>query len=440
MGEIRMDKIDISYDKNYKIYAGQSIYIYPRGRIEHYIKTRSKVVRLSKPWDVEQPKCVLELENNIKATILPTLGSLNFVKYNQHNKMFYQFIQKKDFDKKQELKCLSKVEGENKDHLDEFYSKAAEFTIINFNNKINISKKISNEIIFDSFKMDNFGAYICKDSNYTKFYNKNIISLEKIYFIPENGTEIILNDVKLEGNISQYAGCQRSYKPFSSTIKIKVDFIENNKSSTVIGKFPTLSEGIEIENNQVIYKDYGNITNITIQCEYETVFNTIFSTKQNFIFYDRKFIRYKTKVVKDSNNSQSFFDKASNSMLYIISFVLIVIFFCTVIVIIVVVMKKRKKRKLKTKKGINKSDVSLSNSLSSASISTSSQILSQSNDFSKNVLKKKGKKISNGKITSKISDLSTTTESASLSVSAAIDKKKGSNYFSNDNKFRITAK
>ncbi|CEF61636.1 Hypothetical protein SRAE_0000075100, partial [Strongyloides ratti] len=408
-----------------------------RGKIENFIKTYHPFVRLRYDWDVEQPKCVLELENNIKATILPTLGSLNFVKYNQHNKMFYQFIQKKDFDKMQELKCLSKVEGENKDHLDEFYSKAAEFTIINFNNKINISKKISNEIIFNSFKMDNFGAYICKDSNYTKFYNKNIISLEKIYFIPENGTEIVLNDVKLKGNISQYAGCQRSYKPFSSTIKIKVDFIENNKSSTVIGKFPTLSEGIEIENNQVIYKDYGNITNITIQCEYETVFSTIFSTKQNFIFFNREFIRYKTKVVKDSNNSKTIVDTTSNSMLWIIAFVLIVIFFCTVIVIIVVVMKKRKKRKLKAKKDINKSDLSLSDSLSSTSSSTSSSILSQS----KNFLKKKGKKNSNEKITSTLSDLSTTTESGPLlSVSSSNDQKKGGKNFSKYNKFRITAK
>ncbi|CEF61638.1 Hypothetical protein SRAE_0000075300, partial [Strongyloides ratti] len=39
MGERRMDKIDISFDKNYKIYAGQSIYIYPRGKIENFIKT-----------------------------------------------------------------------------------------------------------------------------------------------------------------------------------------------------------------------------------------------------------------------------------------------------------------------------------------------------------------------------------------------------------------
>ncbi|CEF66020.1 Hypothetical protein SRAE_2000069300 [Strongyloides ratti] len=442
MGERRMDKIDISFDKNYKIYAGQSIYIYPRYPIDNFFQNNVINKRLGENWYVEEPRCIVKLKTNIEATIIPTIESLSLINYNPNMKIFYQIIQKDNLNKKYNIKCFAKVEGEMKDHLDEFYSRAAEFTVINLNNKNNVYKYTSNEIIFYGNKMDNFGAYICKDFNFTHIYDKNIITLTKSYFIPENKTEIIFHELIVEKNkhTNKYKICQQSYGLFSNITKVKINILENDTLIIDVDDFSTLQNQIEIKDNEVFYNNSRNISGISILCTYKTIFQTTFNVKQNVKFLKKQSIKYKTKVVKDSNNSKTIVDTTSNSMLWIIAFVLIVIFFCTVIVIIVVVMKKRKKRKSKAKKGIKKSDLSFSDSLSSTSSSTSSSILSQSNDFNKKFLNKKGKKISNGKITSKISDLSTTTESASSSVSSGIDKKKGRNYFSNDNKFRITAK
>ncbi|CEF66060.1 Hypothetical protein SRAE_2000073000 [Strongyloides ratti] len=423
----RMERIIISSSKIYKLYAGQTIFLYKKFGFEEY----------DPEWEYKDIKCVLKLKNNINATILPTLGSINLVKYNPYNEIFYQFIQKEDFEMIKEFKCLSKVEGEYKNNLDEFYSKAVEFTVIKIDNQENILKNTSNEIIFYKYKMDNFGSYICKDSRSKELYDKKILTFKKVYFIPGNDTEINLIEGIVQKNRDSYAGCQQSYESFSNITEIKVNFIENNKNFTIIGNILNLPYSIEIEDNQVIFKDYDNISDVKIECTYKTILNTTFVTKQNFKLSKREYSKIMSNVIGDST-FRNFVISSSNPLSWMLTFIVIVTFFFIVFVITLLRMNKKRK-KIEEKKDINKSSNYSMDSFTSSSSSTNGTFVSQLFRFNnRKFLRKKKGTMNNEKNITQLPTLSTTIKSESLSsVSSSVKENKKKKYFTNDDTFKI---
>uniref|UniRef100_A0A0K0EVS0 EGF-like domain-containing protein n=1 Tax=Strongyloides venezuelensis TaxID=75913 RepID=A0A0K0EVS0_STRVS len=347
MSERIMDVIGIRQkDSKYNFYAGQKIYIYNWKNIADGLKNVDSHLRLDKPRYTEEPRCIRNLKSDIKATILPTIGSVDLIQRHQKKNLLYRLIKSDDLDKQFSFKCLSKVEGANNGHMEEFYSRSAELSIKN-EEKPNIIYTLSkNQIIFNRKNMDNYGSYRCKESKATTYFNKNIITMDKVYYLPNENSELSLGNTKFNKKNEQYIGCIKQYESLGVIKKMRIEFGENVMNPINIDDFSNATDKIDIKENLIIYKTPTDVPGVIIQCTYETPAETTFFTKKEIHFFNWEEVENKNDTITTLMSEKTVNKFVCNSTPWIIGIVCIVILFCIIIIIMVLlIIRKIRKRK-----------------------------------------------------------------------------------------------
>uniref|UniRef100_A0A0K0EZE8 EGF-like domain-containing protein n=1 Tax=Strongyloides venezuelensis TaxID=75913 RepID=A0A0K0EZE8_STRVS len=346
MSERFMEAINVrDKDSKHKFYAGQKIYIYKWDKIKEGIKNQDSILRLKNPYVIEEASCIKNLKSDIKANILPTIGSVDSIQKHRKKNIFYRLIKLDDLYKNYTFRCLSKVEGINKAHMDEYYSRSAVFSIKN-EDKPNIIYTLSeNEIKFDRESMDNYGSYRCKESKVTEVFNKNVIKMDKVYYLPDENSELPLDNSK--NNIRQYIGCIKQYESLGEIKKIRIEFGENVRKTINIVNFSKATDGVNIKENLITYKMPKNVPGVIVKCIYQTPADTTFYTKREISFVIRGSNKKKNITIFATNNDKAVTHYADNSTVWIAAIVITVLLSCIMVIIVAyIIVRKTKKRKV----------------------------------------------------------------------------------------------
>uniref|UniRef100_A0A0K0EZZ4 Candidate secreted effector protein n=1 Tax=Strongyloides venezuelensis TaxID=75913 RepID=A0A0K0EZZ4_STRVS len=362
MSERMMDAMEIrNKDSNYKFYAGQKIYIYKWDDISDNLRKPGEHFRITdNPHVTEEASCIKNLNSDIKANILPTIGSVDSIQKHQEKNIFYRLIKLDDLYQNFIFRCLSKVEGINKAHMDEFYSRAAEYSIKNAEKPNIIYTSSKNGITFDRENIDNYGSYRCKELKTTKFFSKSVITMDKVYYLPDEGSELLLKDLK--GNNKQYIGCVKQYESLGEIKKIRIEFGDNVRKPINIENFSKATNEIDIKENLVIYKSPKDVSGVLITCIYQTPAETTFYTKRQISFFIRGGNKNKNVTIFATSNDKTVDQYVDNSASWITAIVATVILSC-IVVIMVAHMIVRRTRKRKMENGLS-SSISFSGSSS----------------------------------------------------------------------------
>uniref|UniRef100_A0A0N5CHK9 EGF-like domain-containing protein n=1 Tax=Strongyloides papillosus TaxID=174720 RepID=A0A0N5CHK9_STREA len=347
MSERIMDLIGIrNKDSKHNFYAGQKIYIYNWKNIADGLKNQHSHLRLVKPDVTEEPKCIRNLKSDIKASILPTIGSVDSIQRHKKKNLLYRLIKPEDLDKKFYFKCLSKVEEKNNGHMEEFYSRSAELSIKN-EEKPNIIYTLSkNEIIFHRKDIDKYGSYRCKESKATKYFNKNIITMDKVYYLPDENAELALGHTDMNKKIEQYIGCIKQYESLGVIKKMRIEFGENVMHPLDIKEFSNVTDQIDFKENIIVYKAPENVSGIIIKCTYETPAETTFFTRKEIQFVSPEEIEIVNKAILETTQERMYVNVKHNSLPWIIGIVCTVIIFCIIVIMMThyIVGRIRKRR------------------------------------------------------------------------------------------------
>uniref|UniRef100_A0A0N5BTH6 6-cysteine protein n=1 Tax=Strongyloides papillosus TaxID=174720 RepID=A0A0N5BTH6_STREA len=346
MSERLMEAIKIrDKDSKHKFYAGQKMYIYKWDSIKDGLENANHILRLSNPGVTEEVSCIKNLKSDIKANILPTIGSVDTIKKHQKKNIFYRLIKLDDLHQNYTFRCLSKVEGTNKAHMDEFYSRSAVFSIKNEEKPNIIYTLTKNEIKFDRENMDNYGSYRCKESKATKYFNKNVVTLDKVYYLPDEDSELSLGDLK--NNNKQYIGCIKQYESLGEIKKIRIEFGENVRKPIDIVNFSNSTDGIDIKENLITYKTPLNVPGVIVKCIYQTPADTTFYTKREISFVIRGGTKNKNAIIVSNMKEKDVTEYVNNSTTWIATLVITVVLSCIIVIIVAhVIVRRIKKRKV----------------------------------------------------------------------------------------------
>uniref|UniRef100_A0A0K0FZK4 DUF4238 domain-containing protein n=1 Tax=Strongyloides venezuelensis TaxID=75913 RepID=A0A0K0FZK4_STRVS len=275
--------IDVTKIRNknskHKFYARQKMYIYKWDSISNVFRKPDIHFGISGSPDVtDEVSCIKNLKNDIKANILPTIESVDSIQKHKEKNILYRHIKLNDIYQNFIFRCLSKIEGINKAHMDEFYSRAAEYSIKNEEKPNIIYTSSKNVITFDRENIDNYGSYRCKELKTTKFFSKSVITMDKVYYLPDEGSELSLKDLK--GNNKQYIGYVKQYEFLGEIKKIRIEFGDNVRKPINIENFSKTTNEIDIKENLVIYKSPKDVFGALITCIYQTPAETTFYTKR----------------------------------------------------------------------------------------------------------------------------------------------------------------
>uniref|UniRef100_A0A0N5CAA0 Ig-like domain-containing protein n=1 Tax=Strongyloides papillosus TaxID=174720 RepID=A0A0N5CAA0_STREA len=360
MSDRIMDAMEIrNKDSNYKFYAGQKIYIYKWKNIAGELINHNKIIRLTHNPGVEEQPCIKNLKNDIQANILPTIGSVDSIQKHQKKNIFYRLIKLNDLNKIHTFRCLSKVEGMNQVHMDEFYSRSAVFSIKNEEKPNIIYTLTKNEIIFDRENISNYGSYRCKESKVTRVFNKNVVTMDKVYYLPDENSELPLEDLK--NSNKQYIGCIKQYESLGEIKKIRIEFGENVRDPVDIDNFSNGPDKIDIKENLIILNTPKDVPGVIVKCIYQTPADTTFYTKREIHFH----IIGCTEAINDTRLNEMkkniVTQGGCNTTPWIIGIVVTVILFCIIMIILISLLV----RKTEKEKYGNSSSMSLSSSMSS---------------------------------------------------------------------------
>uniref|UniRef100_A0A0N5B765 EGF-like domain-containing protein n=1 Tax=Strongyloides papillosus TaxID=174720 RepID=A0A0N5B765_STREA len=430
MSEIIMDVVGIRQkDSKYNFYAGQKIYIYKWRNIVDGLKNVDDHLRLFNPHVTEEPACIRKLKSDIKASILPTIGSVDSIKRHQTKNLLYRLIMPDDLDKQFTFKCLSKVEEANNGHMEEFYSRSAELSIKN-EEKPNIIYTLSkNKIIFDRKNMDNYGSYRCKESKATSYFNKKIITMDKVYYLPYENSELSLGNTQFNKKNEQYIGCIKQYESLGVIKKMRIEFGENVMNPIDIGDFSNATDKIDIKENLIIYKTPSDVPGVIIKCTYETPAETTFFTKKEIHFYNWVEVEAKNDTIHTLTNLKTVNKIVCNSTPWIIGIVCIVILFCIIIIIMVfLIIRKIRKRRAENNMSLSSFESSVLYGSKNKGSSVISGSLSTNTNKSKSAFKSTASRSRNNSKSS--------TSSKNVSRNSTF-RSQGKNYFKN---VKLTAK
>uniref|UniRef100_A0A0K0FI47 6-cysteine protein n=1 Tax=Strongyloides venezuelensis TaxID=75913 RepID=A0A0K0FI47_STRVS len=360
MTERIMDVMEIrNKDSNYKFYAGQKIYIYKWENIAGELINHNKIIRLTNNPGVEELPCIKTLKSDIHANILPTIGSVDSIQKHQKKNIFYRLLKLNDLNKIHTFRCLSKVEGMNKAHMDEFYSRSAVFSIKNEEKPNVIYTLTKNEIIFDRENIENYGSYRCKESKVTRVFNKNITTMDKVYYLPDENSELPLEELK--NNNKQYIGCVKQYESLGEIKKIRIEFGENVREPIDIDNFSNGTDKIDIKENFILYKTPKDVFGVIVKCIYKTPVDTTFYTKREIHFHIIGGTEAKNDKRLNEMKKNTVTKGGCNTTAWIIGIVATVVLFCIIMIILInVLVRKAEKGKIG-----NSSSMSLSSSKSS---------------------------------------------------------------------------
>uniref|UniRef100_A0A0N4ZM60 Ig-like domain-containing protein n=1 Tax=Parastrongyloides trichosuri TaxID=131310 RepID=A0A0N4ZM60_PARTI len=361
MGITKVDKIDVTLINRYKLYSDQIIMIYNKEHLIKMVKHGNNFIKLGTKDISVDPLCIAKLNSNISATLLPTMNDLESLYYSEDLDIFYSTVKGVDLNKKIPLKCLSKVKKDTYRRYDEFYSQAALISVIKSDDKTYTTSPIINETQFTT-NLEGFGSYFCRASMKTKAYRENVIKIKKMYFIPDDKFKFDFSDVVLDNKIDSYVGCINSYNIWGYLKDINIS--SQDQSPISVKDIKVTNKDIIIKDNFVYFKKKYNLTKATVYCNYETVFKTMFTTKQNFKF---------PQIVNPIENLKTTAPPKTNLTLLNISMlsgIIFIILFAVCIIVITIIIMKRKKRRSKAKKrkrGLIENSLMPSSSLSTGS-------------------------------------------------------------------------
>uniref|UniRef100_A0A0N5BT37 EGF-like domain-containing protein n=1 Tax=Strongyloides papillosus TaxID=174720 RepID=A0A0N5BT37_STREA len=437
MSERIMEPIRAREDVNpiYHFYAGQKIYIYEGEEFLKSLNDSNKHLRLQNPNAYGEVICIRNLIKGIKANILPTIGSLDSIKKNENLNIFYRFIKPTDLVKHHQFRCLSKVQGANKTVMDEFYSRTAKFSIKSEEDPNIVYTSSNDKIVFIDKKIQNYGSYRCKESDAISLFDKNYITMDKVYYLPFEGAEMELLESHVDGTYQSDIGCNKQYGTFSVIKKMTVKFGQNVRDPITIDDFSNATDIIDIKEGKIIYKPPKDVLGVTIECTYKTPAETTFYTTKTTVIRKKLDIETKNGTEKVIMKEKIVNQVKNNSTPWIIGLVVAIILFCIIVVVVTFLIVRRIKRR--------RAEDSLSSSFSGvSSLSKSSSKGSRSMSGSKSRTRggSKSSSMSNASRTAKSGKGSRTatrssnvTSNVSRNSRSSASTNRGKNYYKNVN-------
>uniref|UniRef100_A0A0N5BIG1 Ig-like domain-containing protein n=1 Tax=Strongyloides papillosus TaxID=174720 RepID=A0A0N5BIG1_STREA len=226
------------------------------------------------------PSCMVTSENR-EFLITPTVDGLKTI--DQEN-VRYLFIKDSYSSGNFSVRCLSEVNNENEKRYKNYYSKGADILVIKKDSVNNTKLKGEKLLMLSKESLESYGEYTCNVVKTAKSLNGKSLQVKSVYILPENYMTVPLQPANVLYNKNSYPHCKKVHQNVGKLIKIEVS---NDKSET-IGL-------LEIFHSTSIFdvtKDFVNFIplhpeyQITINCNYQTMAKTFFTTVQKFIIYN----------------------------------------------------------------------------------------------------------------------------------------------------------
>uniref|UniRef100_A0A0K0FSY7 6-cysteine protein n=1 Tax=Strongyloides venezuelensis TaxID=75913 RepID=A0A0K0FSY7_STRVS len=346
MSERIMEPIRVrNNDTTYNFYAGQKIYIYNWTKVYDAMKNRNNHERLSDPNVIEEVSYIKNLKSDIKAYILPTIGSVESIKKNEKKNIFYRLIKSDELDNKYSFRCLTKTVEKNKGHMEEFYSRSAEFTIKNEEDPNVMYTSSQHEIKFYGKKINNYGSYICKDIKTTRLFDKNILTMDKVYYLPDENAEMEFVESHVDDSYQSDIGCNKQYGTFGLLKKITIKFGQNVSDPISIEDFSNSTDTIDIKEGKILYKPPKGVLGVTVECTYKTPAETIFYTRKDTFITKSHDTEVKNNATKTITKEKIVTQVKNNSTPWVIGIVTAIILFCIIIIVVTYLIVRRIKKR-----------------------------------------------------------------------------------------------
>uniref|UniRef100_A0A0N4ZA67 Ig-like domain-containing protein n=1 Tax=Parastrongyloides trichosuri TaxID=131310 RepID=A0A0N4ZA67_PARTI len=348
MGENFMEIIEVNLSKRYKLYSGEVILFYEKDKVEKEVMKEIGNSGFKEKGIKVDLICIRELVSTIKATLVPTIESLDFIKQGIKLNDFYIFVEKENLNRKLNIKCLSKIENDNDYIYDHFYSKAAYITVRKYQLDERIGRRDIHNIIV-SRDMKAFGKYTCFATRKTNNYKSDYITKGNTYVLPAEGINFNFETVDVNKDGENNASCIQEYGKWSKLKSMEICCNYLNNSSVIITNFVQPNFDISIKNDNIIYNGFLNDTTVRVICKYMTVAWTTFTTKQEFKYQIQRENKLMEKDINDSQNI-SLLNKKNKKKLNIPNLsgkagLMFCIIFITIISGLFILFKKRKKRR-----------------------------------------------------------------------------------------------
>uniref|UniRef100_A0A0N5BTB4 6-cysteine protein n=1 Tax=Strongyloides papillosus TaxID=174720 RepID=A0A0N5BTB4_STREA len=428
MSERIMEPITVRNETlTYNFYAGQKIYIYNWTKFDNALQNINKHERLKDPNVIEEVSCIKNLKSDIKANILPTIDTVDSIKKHEGKNVFYRLIKSDELDNGYPFRCLTKTVEKNKGHMEEFYSRSAEFTIKNEEDPNVVYTSSQNEIKFYHKKINNYGSYRCKDMKTTRLFDKNIITMDKVYYLPDENAEMEFVESHVDDTYQSDIGCNKQYGTFGVLKKMTIKFGQNVSDPISFEDFSNSTDTIDIKDGKVIYKAPKDVLGVTVICTYTTPAETTFYTRKDTFITKSHDTETKNETAKVITKEKTVTQVKNNSTPWVIGIVIAIILFCIIIIVVAYLIVRRiKKRRAE-------------NSLSPSSFSGVSN-LSNSSKGSRSISgsKSRTRGKSNSKLTTskttrsgKGSRTATRSSNATRNSRSSASTNRGKNYYKN---------
>uniref|UniRef100_A0A0N5B4B6 6-cysteine protein n=1 Tax=Strongyloides papillosus TaxID=174720 RepID=A0A0N5B4B6_STREA len=435
MSERIMEPITVGNESlTYNFYAGQKIYMYKWKKFDDAMNNKNSHERLTDPNVIEEVSCIKNLKSDIKANVLPTIGSVESIKKHERKNIFYRLIKSDELDNKYPFRCLTKTVEPNKGHMEEFYSRSAEFTIKNEEDPNVVYTSSQNEINFKRKKINNYGSYRCKDVKTTPLLIKDIVTMDKVYYLPDENAEMDLLHSQVADTYQSDIGCNKQYGTFGKIKKMTVKFGQDVRDPLTIDHFSNGTDTIDIKEGKILYKVPKDIPGVTVICIYETPVETTFYTTKDFFISISQDSGTKNNETKTITKEKIVTQVKNNSTPWVIGIVIAVILFCIIVIVVAYLIVRRVKKRraedsLSSYSGLSTLSKSRSKGSTSMSISKS-RTRGGSRNASMSNASKTGK---SGKGSRTATYSSNVTSNVSRNSRSSASTNRGKNYYKNVN-------
>uniref|UniRef100_A0A0K0FGE7 EGF-like domain-containing protein n=1 Tax=Strongyloides venezuelensis TaxID=75913 RepID=A0A0K0FGE7_STRVS len=376
----------------YNFYAGQKIYIYHYKAILNALANSNEHLRLTDPVIYQQVLCIRNIKKGIKANILPSIGSVDSIMKNEGSNIFYQLIQSGDLNKKHLFRCLSKINGTNNIHFEKYYSRTAKFSIKSEEDPNIVYTSSNNEIAFIDKEIQNYGSYRCKESDPISLFDKNFITMDKVYYLPYEGAEMKFVESHVDDTYQSDIGCNKQYGTFGELRKMTIMFGQNVSDPISIEDFSNSTDTIDIKEGKILYKPPKDILGVTVECTYKTLAETTFFTTKTFIIRKTQDTETKNGTGKAIIKEKVVNKVKNNSTPWVIGLAVAVVLFCLIMTVVAYLIVRRIKQR--------RAENSLSSSTYSGVSTLSKNSIKGSRSMSKSKSKTRGGSKSASKLTS----------------------------------------
>uniref|UniRef100_A0A0K0F5E1 Ig-like domain-containing protein n=1 Tax=Strongyloides venezuelensis TaxID=75913 RepID=A0A0K0F5E1_STRVS len=269
-------KIFINTKKDSNEYVNQKKYFYNLNNLDRNIfnntNTTDEIFII--------PSCIVTSEDK-NFIITPTVDDLKII---NHENVWYLYINDSNSDGNFSVRCLSEVNNVNEKHYKNYYSKGADILVIKKDSVNNKQLKGDKLLMLSKESLKSYGEYTCNVDKIAKSLNRKSLQVKNVYILPENYMTIALQPANVLYNKNSYPHCKKVHPNVGKLIKIEVS---NDKSETI-----GLLEIFHSTSVFDVTKDFVNFIplhpeyRITINCNYQTMTKSFFTTVQNFTIYN----------------------------------------------------------------------------------------------------------------------------------------------------------